>query len=140
MNRDQKIADLTNMFIELKRSMHKRLEDGPYRWSVTPAQAEILIRIARGETRTADLATAMYASPSAVTQHINQLAEAGLVHKTVSPYDRREVVLSLTPTAKRVIQSRQKLLRQRVEKIVGILDDQELEQLVTIINKIITHS
>lgn len=122
-------------FLQLKRSMNRQMVEAD-NCAATPVQTEILIRISKGEVRTADIASGMQASPSAVTQHVNQLVEYGFVTKTESPHDKREQILTLTVAGKHVIDTKLQFMRQRVEHLVATLTDEELDQFIRISNKI----
>jgi DNA-binding MarR family transcriptional regulator len=135
MSRQEKIESLMNAFLQLKRSMNRQLVETDA-CPATPVQTEILVRVSKGEVRTADIAIAMHASASAVTQHVNQLVEAGFVKKTESAQDKREQILSLTVSGKHVIDTKLKFMRSRVELLVATLTDQELDQFISISNKI----
>jgi DNA-binding MarR family transcriptional regulator len=135
MSRAEKIEQLMKAFFQLKRSMNRQLVEVDS-CSATPVQTEIMARIKRGETRTADIADAMQASASAVTQHVNQLVESGFVIKTESTHDRREFILSLTPVGKTIIDKKMESMRKRVESIVTNLTDDELDEFIRISNKI----
>lgn len=134
-NREAKITMLMDAFLQLKRSMNRHLIESDA-CTATPVQTEILSRIARGEDRASDIAAAMGASASAVTQHINQLVEHGFVKKTESPNDKRELVLHLTTAGRHVIETKQQLMRARIERVVAALTDEELDQFIAIANKI----
>lgn len=138
MSREEKIAALMTAFLQLKRSMNRQLIEGDT-CSATPVQTEILMRIARGADRASDVAAGMGATASAVTQHVNQLVEHGFVKKAESLHDKREIILSLTTAGRHVIDTKQRLMRARVEQLVAALTDTELDQFIAISNKIVQH-
>lgn len=135
MSRQEKIEALMNAFLQLKRSMNRRLVEADT-CAATPVQTEILIRISKGEVRTADIAVAMQASASAVTQHVNQLVDYGFVKKTESLNDKREHILTLTVAGNHVINTKLQFMRERVEHLVSTLTDKELDEFIKISNKI----
>jgi DNA-binding MarR family transcriptional regulator len=135
MSRAEKIEQLMKAFFQLKRSMNRQLEEVDS-CSATPVQTEIMARIKKGVSRTADIAELMQASASAVTQHVNQLVESGYVTKTESTHDRRELILSLTPAGKTVIDKKMEFMRKRVENIVSTLTDDELDEFIRLSTKI----
>lgn len=122
-------------FLQLKRSMNRQLVESDAN-AVTPVQTEIMIRVQRGETRIADIAVAMQASASAVTQHVNNLVQAGFVTKLSSPEDKREYVLSLTAKGATIIDEKMRSMRKRVEQLVANLTDAELDEFIKLSNKI----
>ena len=135
MSREEKITELMKAFLQLKRSMNRQLIEND-ECTATPVQTEILARIANGESRAADIAENMGASASAVTQHIHQLVEHGFVRKNESQRDKREQILELTTAGKHVIETKQQLMRYRVEKLVAVLSEDELDQFIAISHKI----
>ena len=139
MSRQEKIAELIDAFMQMKRSVHRHMVDGDAS-PITPAHFEILIRIARGETKAANLATELHATPSAITQHINALEEQGFVKKTSSKNDKRQTDLSLSVAGKHVIELKQQLMQQRITQLVEVLTDEELDQFIAISRKIANNS
>jgi DNA-binding MarR family transcriptional regulator len=135
MSRQEKIEALMEAFLQLKRSMNKQLVEADT-CVATPVQTEILVRVSRGEKRIADIAIAMQSSASAVTQHANQLVDAGFLKKTESAHDKREHVLGLTIAGKHVIETKLQFMRSRVEHLVATLSDKELDEFIKISNKI----
>lgn len=135
MNRETKITALMDAFLQLKRSMNRQLIETDA-CTATPVQTEILALIEKGEKRASDIAHAMGASASAVTQHINLLVEHGFVKKTESTTDKRELLLSLTVAGSHVIKTKRQLMRLRAESLVAVLTDEELDQFIQISNKI----
>lgn len=136
MTRDDKIEQLMGAFLNLKRSMTRRLVDSDA-CAATPVQTEILILISKGEARISDIANVIQASNSAVTQQVNQLVEGGFVNKTESVLDKREQLLKLTVAGKHVIEIKLQLMRERVERLVENLTDEELDQFIFLSNKIV---
>ena len=139
MSRQEKIAELIDAFMQMKRSVHRHMVDGDAS-PITPAHFEILIRIARGETKAANLALELHATPSAITQHINALEEQGFVKKTVSATDKRQTDLTLSVVGKHVIELKQQLMQQRITQLVEVLTDEELDQFIAISRKIANNS
>ena len=58
MSRQDKIEALMKAFLQLKRSMNRHMVEAD-NCAATPVQTEILIRISKGEVRTADIASGM---------------------------------------------------------------------------------
>lgn len=139
MSRQVKITELIDAFMQMKRSVHRHMVDGDAS-PITPAHFEILIRIARGETKAANLALELHATPSAITQHINALEEQGFVKKTVSATDKRQTDLTLSVAGKHVIELKQQLMQQRITQLVEVLTDEELDQFIAISRKIANNS
>lgn len=136
MTRDDKIEQLMGAFLNLKRSMMRRMVDAD-ECAATPVQTEILILISKGESRISDIANTIQASNSAVTQQVNQLVDGGFVIKTESTQDKREQLLKLTTAGKHVIDTKLQLMRERVERLVVNLTDDELDHFIYLSNKIV---
>jgi len=139
MSRQEKIAALMEAFMQMKRSMTRHMVESDT-CPATPVQVEILIRIARGETKAANLAAEMHATPSAITQHLNALVDQGFVKKTDSVADKRQTRLSLTTAGTHVIEVKQQFMRKRIEQLVETLTDEELDQFIAISKKIATNN
>jgi DNA-binding MarR family transcriptional regulator len=70
---------------------------------VTAAQFEVLAHLAAGVTGPGVLATVLGVDASAVTRMCDRLVERDLLVRLVSDVSRREVVLELTPAARRLV-------------------------------------
>lgn len=67
--------------------------------SMTHAQLGILHQISHGEAKTVkELAECFHLSKSAITQHVNVLADKDLITRKENPEDRRHIILEVTPT------------------------------------------
>lgn len=135
-NRQDKIEKLLGTFLNLKRSMMRQLVHAD-KCAATPVQIEILILVSKAEARISDIANSIQASNSAVTQQVNQLVESGFVRKQESRHDKREQLITLTHAGKIVIDTKMQLMRERVERIVVNLTDDELDQFIYLSNKIV---
>ena len=136
ITRQDKIEQLMGAFLNLKRSMTRKLV-GSDECAATPVQIEILILVSKGEARISDIASTIQASNSAVTQQVNQLVDSGFVRKQESSQDKREQILTLTHAGKIVIDTKMQLMRKRVEQLVVNLTDDELDQFIYLSNKIV---
>lgn len=136
MGRQKKIDALMKAFLQLKRSMNKQMVEADT-CTATPVQTEILAIISgKNSLRAADIAKSMNTSPSAITQHINQLTESGFVKKYESEDDKRQTLLSLTVAGMHVIKTKQELMRTRVERLVDSLSNAEIDEFIKISKKI----
>lgn len=135
MNRQDKIQAMMDVFLQMKRSVHRQLMAADA-CSATPVQTEILALVSGGTDRVADIAQAIQATPSAVTQQVNQLVETGLIAKTDSAADRRQQHLSVTTVGHNVLATKRRLMHARLEHIVDVLTDEELDQFIAISKKI----
>lgn len=86
---------------------------------VTLPQLRVLVLISsRGTMNLNALAEAMDIHPSNASRSCDRLVAAGLLRRTESPLDRRNLVLHLTEDARQLIDV---LLERRREAIVGVL-------------------
>jgi DNA-binding MarR family transcriptional regulator len=86
---------------------------------VTLPQLRILVMIAsRGPQNLASVAQALGVHPSNATRRCDKLVEAGLVHRSEDPTDRRNLVLRLTPSGRHIVQQ---MTDHRRAAIKGVL-------------------
>jgi len=136
MTRDSKIDELFSVFLQFKRHMHRHIALQAH-GDITIAQAEILVAIARGMTRLRDIAEAQNITPSAATQQLKLLQATQLVESIESPDDRRENLLSLTTKGQELLQRHRIAMKKRFREQLNRLDDQEIDQFITIMKKMI---
>jgi DNA-binding MarR family transcriptional regulator len=87
------IADVSRL---MRRAFRERLVGS----SLTPAQARVLVNVARHEgIRQVELADLLEIQPITLARVIDQLAGSGLVERRHDPDDRRAYQLFLTPAA-----------------------------------------
>jgi DNA-binding MarR family transcriptional regulator len=68
------------------------------------------------------------------------LVDQGLVSKADHPGDGRGVVLTLTPTGRKVFKRAMAMIQQRNEDIFGCLTEKELANLSAMFDRLITHA
>ena len=104
--------------------------------SVTPAQYEILVRLAAAPNRAmrmSDLADQVVASRGGLTYQISQLEKAGLVCREVCPTDERGVLAILTDAGYQVLErTAPGHVRAVRESLIDILSPQQVAQLAEI--------
>jgi len=98
--------------------------------AVAPHQFSVLCRLEEAPRTPGELAEIERVSAPSMTRTVGGLVERGLVERTADPEDRRQVILSLTPQARRLLKD---IRRQRdawMSVRVGHLtpDEQELLQ------------
>jgi DNA-binding MarR family transcriptional regulator len=87
---------------------------------VTLPQLRILVMIAsRGPQNLASVAQALGVHPSNATRRCDKLVEAGLVHRSEDPTDRRNMVLQLTPSGRQIVQRMTEHRRAAVEGVLA---------------------
>ncbi|MEU6407587.1 MarR family transcriptional regulator [Microbispora sp. NPDC046933] len=85
-----------------------------------------------------DLATAAMVSSAALTNRVDRLVARGLVHREVSPSNRRMVLITLTEEGRAVVDA---LLEGHVaneERLLADLTDEDREQLSGLLCKLLT--
>ena len=70
---------------------------------VPPHQFSVLARLQEAPSTPGELAEIERVSPPSMTRTVAALVERGLVARTADPSDGRQVILSLTPEARRVL-------------------------------------
>ncbi len=134
MDKDVKIEELLSTFRQFKRHMHRQMATH-IDADISGAQAEILIVIGRGMDRLRDVAEALDITPSAATQQLKLLQLSHLVESVESPEDRRENLLSLTRKGRIFLRHYRSMVKQHVRHSVHRLTDEEIEQFILIMNK-----
>jgi DNA-binding MarR family transcriptional regulator len=70
---------------------------------VPPHQFSVLVRLEEAPRTPGELADIERVSPPSMTRTVGALVERGLVARTADPSDGRQVILSLTPEATRLL-------------------------------------
>jgi DNA-binding MarR family transcriptional regulator len=87
---------------------------------VTSPQLRVLVMIAsRGPQNLASVAQALGVHPSNATRRCDKLVDAGLVHRSEDPADRRNLVLQLTPSGRHVVQQMTEHRRAAIEGVLA---------------------
>ncbi len=116
--------------------MHGRVK--PIGADVTIGQISLLHTLQEmGPLRATDLAHEIGLSASSMTGQIDRLEAEGYVVRHRSSEDRREVVVSLTPLAARVLGESQERMAEELDELFSALSDEEIETVAAIIAKLI---
>ncbi len=87
-------SDLRSIAGQLKR----RLRERGGRNELTPSQVSVLVRLEKnGPDTVSSLARAEGMRPQSMSALVAPLQDAGLVHGTADPNDKRQTLMSLTP-------------------------------------------
>jgi DNA-binding MarR family transcriptional regulator len=87
---------------------------------VTLPQLRVLVMIAsRGPQNLASVAQALGVHPSNATRRCDKLVEAGLINRDEDPTDRRNLVLQLTPSGRRLVQQMTQHRRAAIENVLA---------------------
>jgi DNA-binding MarR family transcriptional regulator len=98
---------------------------------VTLSQYRALVVLAsRGPQRPSELAEALAVHPSTITRLCDRLVGRRLVRRTESPENRREVVISLTPKGKRLVDAVTVRRRREITEIVSRVPTRERATMV----------
>jgi DNA-binding MarR family transcriptional regulator len=101
-------------------------------------QGKLLRQIGQRErTSQADLARATDSDPTLIGRAVQSLIDRGLVRRERSDEDRREYVLELTAAGRRMRDRVEELRGQLAKRIVGVLDERDLEDFDRIAHKML---
>lgn len=76
------------------------------------------------------LAELIGVSPATVSEQIDRMVEAGLAERTINPHDRRQVLVSLTPSAREWMRRVNERRRSQVEAAFEQLEPSERQAFV----------
>ena len=87
---------------------------------VTLPQLRVLVMIAsRGPQNLASVAQGLGVHPSNATRRCDKLVEAGLIHRSEDPGDRRNLILRLTPAGRALVANMAAQRRAAIENVLG---------------------
>lgn len=103
---------------------------------LTGPQFHMLTLIAQKNTcNVSYLAEKLEVKPSAITVMIDRLVQSGYVERRHDEQDRRAVLLSVTERGSEVLAEARKRSREVLKKHLSVLSTDELEMLITILEK-----
>ena len=107
---------------------------------LSPPQATLLFTIAHQEdgVPVKDLAEAIGVTPGAITQLINPLVAKGFVLRVGDATDRRIVRMKITPWAREQAEKFRQEHLAAFTQVFDVLSENELQQLMTLLEKIET--
>lgn len=105
---------------------------------VTIHQLGVLERLADGPLSMRELAKALHSGESAATAIVDRLVRHGLVERISDPNDRRVVRIALSDEGATLAKSVQHNAEQKTERMLAVLSDRQLAQLVDIFETIAT--
>ncbi len=118
----------------LHSKMDQQLVEG-----LTASQFGVLMCILRrGRVSVSEVAGNLGVSLSAITALVDRLCRAGYVRRRRDENDRRVVWLELTPRGRDVVHSCLNTRRRVMEKYLGQLPEEDLEQLLRIYEKLLS--
>ncbi|WP_232436761.1 MarR family winged helix-turn-helix transcriptional regulator [Paenibacillus senegalimassiliensis] len=103
---------------------------------LTGPQFQMLALIARKKVcNVSYLADKLEVKPSAITVMIDRLVQNGYVNRRHDEQDRRAVLLSVTERGSEVLEEAKKKSREALKRHLSVLTEQELEAMITILEK-----
>lgn len=84
-----------------------------------------------------EIAKKLEIKKSTVSIAINQLIEQGLITKIQSTKDKRIYFLQLTPKGNEIMKIHMKVHKDAIKQILKILNNEEVDNLIEIVNKLI---
>jgi DNA-binding MarR family transcriptional regulator len=89
--------------------------------------------------RLVELGQRLLVQPPSITTLVRRLEKAGLVRHAVTPNDRRSIQLRLTEEGRKLVQRVLLRHKEQVRRVVGGLDDHELEVFCQLVERLNTH-
>ncbi|HEY4963719.1 MAG TPA: MarR family transcriptional regulator [Candidatus Saccharimonadales bacterium] len=138
MNRKELLTQLEQAVIKLGRKMHEK-SSGIF--DISPAQKHVLMVLGDGgPTTIKQLSEKLSVTSGATTQHIDALEKLGFVSRIVNIDNRREVVVSITPHGWEEFKAMSKKKSETLSILFECLDDDELNSMVSLIEKVATNN
>jgi DNA-binding MarR family transcriptional regulator len=106
-------------------------------FGLTGPQVVLLKELTRkGEMHVAELAKSINLSHATVTDILNRLEKRALIVRSRSSSDRRRIVVRPTPDALALVEKSPPLLQERFLNQLGNLDDWELNQILSVLQRV----
>lgn len=119
------------LIYEISHQMRKRLEQRAKGLGLTRAQWQALAKLKRHtELSQAQLADMLDLEPITISRLLDRMEEAGLISRRPHPTDRRIRLVSVTDTAKPILDEFRVLVDELHEEILGHLSAAERAELV----------
>lgn len=83
-----------------------------------------------------ELARRLRQSPSAITQKVNALEEAGAIRRTAGESDRRLACVELTGKGRKMAEKSMRAYWNRLEQALGGLGKRDTEELIRLMNRL----
>lgn len=103
---------------------------------ITPARLRALRFVARGEepVRMGELAEKLGIVPRSATTLVDELTEAGWVHRLPDAGDRRVTLVEATPAGRRILERANRIRREVAAEMLSSLDQSELGKLRSLLS------
>ncbi|MGT2846005.1 MarR family winged helix-turn-helix transcriptional regulator [Streptococcus massiliensis] len=103
---------------------------------LTPTQFSVLETLySKGNLRIQDLIDKMLATSGNMTVVIKNMVRDGWIFKTCDPSDRRSFLIGLTPLGRQKIEEVLPYHIENISHVLGILNEQDKEDLIRILKK-----
>ncbi|MDQ0319890.1 DNA-binding MarR family transcriptional regulator [Pararhizobium capsulatum DSM 1112] len=130
--------EVSEKLFELYHRVHKLINESMTEEGVSLARSKFLFFLSKlGPCRSTDIADALSFAPRTVTEAIDGLERDKLVERKPDPADRRAKIVSITQTGRQVLEAAETPRKQVLEEIFSALDDQQLDQLQSIVNSLV---
>lgn len=94
---------------------------------------------ARGEMPQKELQESLDIQSGSLSEILAKMASDGLIEKTRSRQDKRQLNLRLTPQGQQAAREMQQRYEARVARLLACISAQEQQELVVILDKIVNH-
>lgn len=132
--------EISNLFEKMDRYYQKNLKEHEFSEEYSDITYNIFLYLRKinslGNPTISELAKAMEVSKPSTSNMVSKMAEKGLLKTKASPKDGRVCLLELTDKGKKVVEIETWADMRFFEKIREILDEEELEVLERIFEKI----
>ncbi|MCL5436042.1 MAG: MarR family transcriptional regulator [Patescibacteria group bacterium] len=79
-----------------------------------------------------------FITPPSATSLVDAMVKDGYIKRVVDSTDRRLVRLQITPSGRRHLKLGQKAMETKMHDLLGSLSDQDAQQLIRIVGKVVT--
>ena len=134
--------DLDGELLETLRSLQRRLRRRSHGdvedLGITPAQGHVLRVVGRHPQppRMGEVAARLHIAPRSLTDLADALEEAGLLHRTPDPGNRRSVLLGLTPAGQGVLEELGRRSRASAAEAFAVLAPGDRHRLLDLLRRV----
>jgi DNA-binding MarR family transcriptional regulator len=138
LNRDGVLREISQTWLGIKHHMHLRiLERVREEGTASLSQCSVLGNIcSHADVTVKKIATYLGVTSPAATQIVRELESQNLLKKVPNPEDSRSAFLVPTTAGKKLLSKTEKIFGSEFEKLLSVLDDEELAVYAKLNNKI----
>lgn len=134
------LNEFTELLLDTKRTIFHQFGKTGMADPFSAMQFEALRAIERaGTVSMRDVAAALHVRPPTITALMRKMVAAGYVQRVPDPDDGRSVRLQITRRGRAMMKQYTDHLLESMQNVFAPLDDEELEQLITIFTKLRSH-